>query len=167
MRKENTTWMEGIYIYCSGEVIWQNAPPKVKAESRLCFRPQYYSLKLSYRTLSRTKCLRLIAKRVTKSSGRGPEGIDGYCYRQGGLIVVVVVRSPHQSVVENFLKNMKKVKGVCVDENSSVNTTIDYGVLHNQFIVNPSNVEREDNEDSFDNDDDANSSKHSYLSMYT
>jgi len=153
-----------IYLLLDGDIA--ECPDILDAKSRLCFRPQYYSLQCLYRTLSRAKSLRLISKRIAKSCGHGQNGIDGYCFRVDEISVVVVVRSPHKNVLERFLENLKNDPNIYIVE-GSVERKIEYGVLSRRFVVNESDIQREDGEVSFDKEENSNSSKNSaYLSMY-
>jgi hypothetical protein len=99
-----------IYLLFDGGDIAE-CPDILDAKSRLCFRPQYYSLQCSYRTFSRAKSLCLISKRI-----HGQNGIDGYCYHVDGISVVVEVRSPRSDVLEQFLENLKNETNISIVE---------------------------------------------------
>jgi hypothetical protein len=62
---------EGDLVACTAGVVENRA--------KLWFRPLYHSLSLTYRTMSQTKSLRLLAKRVVKTNEfKGQNEVDGY-----------------------------------------------------------------------------------------
>ncbi len=135
---------------------------EVNPESKLWFRPLYYSLTCSYSTISHTKSLRLIAKRISKlNEFKGHNGIDGFSHRVDGLTVKVTVRSPHQLVLEQFLVIRLEISLIRLFE---IVRERNYGVLHQHFEVNKTDIKRDDGIESFDNEDEENSSHHH--SMY-
>ncbi len=147
---------EGDLVACTSGV--------VEPQAKLWFRPLYHSLSLSYRTMSQTKSLRLLAKRVAKTNDfKGRDGIDGYSYRLDAVTVGLVVRSPHKSTLNRFLEKFRQQTGVVINE-ESLQQAVDYGVLRQHFEVNKTDIKREDGIESFDNDGEDRSSHH--YSMY-
>lgn len=147
---------EGDLVACASGV--------VEHKAKLWFRPLFHSLSLTYRTLSQTKSLRLLAKRVAKTNEfKGRDGIDGYSYRLDGVTVGLVVRSPHENTLTRFLEKFRQQTGVVINE-ETLHRSVDYGVLRQHFEVNKTDIKREDGIESFDNDGEDRSSHH--YSMY-
>lgn len=147
---------EGDLVACTSGV--------VEHKAKLWFRPLYHSLSLTYRTLSQIDSLHFLAIRVAKTEEfKGRDGIDGYSYRLDGVTVGLVVRSPHQSTLNQFLERFGQQSGVEIIE-GSISRTVDYGVLRQHFEVNRTNIARADGVESFDNDGEERSSHH--YSMY-
>lgn len=120
--------------------------------SRLRFQPQYHEVKFQFRTLNRTKSLRLLAKHLAKQAG----GLDGFVHRVDGISVSVVARWITRDRLDSFLRAFQDHAGIEISDSTAF--SIGYGVLHRKFQVNSHDgIVRNDGQDSFDRDEDAKS----------
>ena len=141
-----------------GEIDIAECGDYIENGSRLLFRPIFYTLGFKFKTLNRRSSLRLFAKSIAMSVGK----LSGTTSRLNGLEVFIEVASKDKELTEIFLLKFQSQDGICVGE---VVRNDCFGNLIEQFNVGPKKL-RDDNEDSFDNDEQEKSSNNS-RGLYT
>ena len=133
-----------LFVECSSEC--------VNNESCLALEPEYFNARFQFQTLTSTKSLRLLTKRVAKASGK----ISGRAKRVSGILIEIEVHAVDCDLIENFLVSMQNTQGIAIDV-KGIKKWTGHGVLHGKFLVENSDIKRTDNQESFDREEDVSS----------